>query len=206
MGLEHLSSGNIIKQEMRDGTENGKKAKTFVDSGKLVPDDIVCQMVLNKIRSLPKDKGFVLDGFPRSVAQGKLLHKEGVIINHVFEFVGNEAEIKLRLSSRVMDPETKRTYNKITNPPPHDIAARCVQRDDDKPEVIEKRMQEFKTSLAPLKEYYANMLIQINVTRKAVHAVYKELMKAFGIKVRAFRAIFIGPPGVGKGTQCEKLT
>ena len=125
-GVEHLSSGNIIKQEMRDGTENGKKAKQYVDSGKLVPDEIVCQMILSKINAIPKEKGWILDGFPRTVEQGKWLHKQGILVNDVVEFAGDEAEIKTRLSNRVIDPQTKRTYNKITNPPPKDIASRCV--------------------------------------------------------------------------------
>jgi len=171
-GVMHLSSGNLIKQEMRNGTELGNKMKSYVDAGQLVPDELVQEVINNNI---PKEGSWVLDGFPRTLAQGKWFHRQGFILTHVVELVGDENEIKERLAGRLYDPVTKKSYHKVTNPAPAEIEARCVQREDDKPEVLDKRFSEFKAEVNELEKYYAAMVKVINVGGKAMQEVFNEI-------------------------------
>jgi len=154
-GLTHLSTGDILRDEVARGTELGRKAKEYMDRGDLVPDELIIGMIRGRIEG--KD-GFILDGFPRTVAQAEAL--AGITpVDLVIDIELPRAEVIRRLSARRVCRECGRIYNLISNPPKVD--GRCdacggalFQRDDDRPEVIENRYDVYTASTAPLIEFY----------------------------------------------------
>ena len=135
------------------------------------------KMVLNHIRSLPEGTSWMLDGFPRTEAQAQFLLSSGVPITHVIHLTGNEAEITKRLSGRLFDPVTRNTYHVDANPPPAEIRERCVQRNDDKPEVIKERFLLYRQSKAAIKGAFADKMVSIDGSGKSIEQVADEIEK-----------------------------
>lgn len=129
---EHISTGDLIRAEIRRESELGLQIKDITERGELVGDDIVCAMLAEHLRSIPADRSWVIDGFPRTAEQAKFLRsQEDIKITHIIALSGDEQEITERLSGRLYDPETGSTYHAANNPPPEDIAPRCITRKDD---------------------------------------------------------------------------
>lgn len=154
-GFIQLSTGDILREAVRNGTELGKKAKQYMDAGQLVPDDIIIEIIKDKLNML-KDENIIFDGFPRTIPQAKafdeMLIKEGKEIDKVILFDVDDEEIVNRLSGRRIDPKAGKTYHIIYNPPPPETEV--IQRDDDKEEVIRKRLEVYHTQTKPLVDYY----------------------------------------------------
>ena len=156
--LRHISTGELLRNEIATGSELGLKAKALIDAGALVPDEIVEGMIESAFRTATGIDGFLLDGFPRTIPQAEALSKmsnvEGVI-----NFVLSEEEIIKRLSGRRMCPSTGRTYHILFNPPKvegidDETGEPLIQRDDDKPEAIRHRLELYNEATAPLIDYY----------------------------------------------------
>jgi adenylate kinase len=161
-GLIHLSSGDILRQERAANTELGKKAKTYMDSGALVPDEIIIEMMVKAIGNAP-DAGFILDGFPRTVNQAveldKSLSERGQEIDVVINMEIDDSIIARRMSGRRSCPKCGAVYH-IENLKPK-VEGRCdndntelVQRPDDKPEVVANRLEIYHQQTEPLVDYY----------------------------------------------------
>lgn len=154
-GFIQLSTGDILREAVRNGTELGKKAKQYMETGQLVPDDIIIGIIKDKLNEL-KDENIIFDGFPRTIPQAKafdeMLVKEGKEVDKVILFDVDDEEIINRLSGRRIAPKTGKTYHLIYNPPPPDIEV--IQREDDKEEVIKKRLEVYHTQTKPLVDYY----------------------------------------------------
>ncbi|HIE59960.1 MAG TPA: adenylate kinase [Persephonella sp.] len=154
-GFIQLSTGDILREAVRNGTELGKKAKQYMETGQLVPDDIIIGIIKDKLNEL-KDENIIFDGFPRTIPQAKafdeMLVKEGKEVDKVILFDVDDEEIINRLSGRRIAPKTGKTYHIIYNPPPPDIEV--IQREDDKEEVIKKRLEVYHTQTKPLVDYY----------------------------------------------------
>lgn len=166
LGIIHISTGDILRQEVASGTELGQKAKTILDSGQLVPDDLMIGMIKNHIQSPKAENGFVLDGFPRTVPQAeslsRLLVDLGMKLTMVISMEVNPAKIVERLSNRFACRKCGTIYNlisdKLADP------SRCTkcggelfQRDDDKPDIINKRLNVYDSMTEPVKYYYAKL-------------------------------------------------
>ena len=157
-GIPNVSTGNIIRAALRSGAELGKKVKSYMDSGRLVPDEIVVEMLKQRIAQEDCKNGFILDGFPRNVAQANALEKMGVDIDVVLDIEVSDEDIEKRLSQRRVC-ECGASYHTEYNPPKSDnVCDKCgselLIRDDDKPETIRERLRVYHEQTEPLKDYY----------------------------------------------------
>ncbi len=176
-GFVQVSTGDILREAVKNGTELGKRAKQYMDEGKLVPDDIIIGIIKEKLNEL-KDRNVILDGFPRTIPQAesldKMLQEEGKQVDAVILFKIDDKEVIRRLSGRRIDPKTGKVYHIEFNPPPEGVEV--IQRDDDKEEVIKKRLEVYHEQTEPLVEYYKkqNKLFEIDAS-KPVEEVYNQI-------------------------------
>ncbi len=184
-GVAHISTGDLLRAAIKDGTELGKKAKSFMDKGQLVPDDLVIGLVKERLAQDDAQKGFILDGFPRNTAQAVVLDSElsdmGIALDAALLVDVDSAVIVKRLSSR----RTCRSCG-YTAPAGVDVCPRCggemYQRDDDKPETIQHRLDVYQTQTAPLVEYYKGHGILKTVNGdQPVDEVYKDVKEVLGL-------------------------
>jgi adenylate kinase len=163
LGVPHISTGDLLRAAGAAGTALGKRAKAIMDAGQLVPDDVMVALVRDALTSSPASRGFILDGFPRTLPQAqalsRLFEELGIRKYYVLNFEADNEEIIRRLASRLMC----RNEGKIFNAEADQISegARCpdcggalYQRDDDRPETVRKRLQVYQTATAPLLEFY----------------------------------------------------
>ncbi|HEY1655325.1 MAG TPA: adenylate kinase [Candidatus Tumulicola sp.] len=160
-GVQQISTGDILREHRAAGTDLGKRAEWYMQRGELVPDDLIVNMIVGELARHPT--GFVLDGFPRTVAQAeafdRMLAREGWALDGVVSFETDRATLVRRLSARWSNPRSGRTYNALTNPPK--VAGICdddggplIQRVDDLPETVAKRLDVYDAQTRPLIEYY----------------------------------------------------
>jgi adenylate kinase len=163
-GLPYFATGNILRDAVADGTELGKKAKEYMDAGELVPDDVIIGVILDALKGEEASNGFLLDGFPRTVPQAdalaEALENVGRKLSGVLLIDVPDDEVVRRLSGRRVS-KSGRVYHVDFDPPKHpdrcDIdGSALIQRDDDKPETIRKRLAVYHDQTEPLVEYYEN--------------------------------------------------
>ncbi len=163
--IPQISTGDILRKEVKEQTELGKKAKAYMDKGELVPDDIIIDMMEKRIKQDDCKNGFILDGFPRTTAQAKafdeMLQKNGLNLDKVLLIDVPEEEIISRLTGRRVCESCGAVYHIKYNPPKKDgVCDKCggklIQRDDDKEEVVRNRLEVYKKSTMPLIDYYKN--------------------------------------------------
>ncbi|MHC3994480.1 adenylate kinase [Thiomicrolovo sp. ZZH C-3] len=157
--IPQISTGDMLRAAIKAGTELGKLAKSFMDAGKLVTDEIIIGLVKERITEDDCKNGFLLDGFPRTIAQADALKEAGVAIDAVIEIDVPDSEIVSRMSGRRAHLASGRTYHVVYNPPKvegkDDITGEdLVQRDDDKEEVVLDRLRVYHEQTAPLIGYY----------------------------------------------------
>ncbi|MEJ2468411.1 MAG: adenylate kinase [Campylobacterales bacterium] len=158
--IPQISTGDMLRAAIKAGTELGKLAKSFMDEGKLVTDEIIIGLVKERIAEDDCKNGFLLDGFPRTIAQADALKEAGVTIDAVVEIDVPDEEIVSRMSGRRAHLASGRTYHLVYNPPKvegkDDITGEeLVQRDDDKEEVVLDRLRVYHEQTAPLIGYYS---------------------------------------------------
>ncbi|HIZ18105.1 MAG TPA: adenylate kinase [Candidatus Olsenella stercoravium] len=184
-GLAHISTGDLLRAAIKEGSKLGKKAKGYMDEGKLVPDDLVIDLVKERLEADDAQKGFILDGFPRNTAQAVTLDSELAAMGRTLDaalLVSVEpAVIVERLSSR----RTCRSCG-YTAPAGVDTCPRCggemYQRDDDKPETIQHRLDVYQSQTAPLVEYYRGHSILKEVDGdRPVDEVYADVKVLLGL-------------------------
>ncbi|MBE5901543.1 MAG: adenylate kinase [Lachnospiraceae bacterium] len=164
-GIPHISTGDIFRANIKEGTELGKKAKEYMDKGLLVPDELVCDLVVDRIKQSDCEKGFILDGFPRTIPQAESLSQALDQINEAMDFaidleVEDEVIVK-RMGGRRACIKCGATYHvENMKPQKEGICDRCqselVLRDDDKPETVQKRLTVYHEQTKPLIDYYRN--------------------------------------------------
>jgi adenylate kinase len=159
--IPQISTGDMLRNAIKAGTELGLKAKAVMDSGALVSDDIVIGLVKERISQPDCKNGYLFDGFPRTVVQADSLKQAGIAIDYVIEVDVPSVEIINRLSGRRVHVASGRTYHINFNPPKvagvDDVTGEAlIQRDDDKEETIRKRLQVYGAQTAPLIDYYAH--------------------------------------------------
>lgn len=156
--IPQVSTGDILRAAIQQGTDLGKKVKEIVDSGRLVPDEIVIELVKNRVAQADCKNGFLLDGFPRTVAQAEALTKV-TAIDFVIDIDVPDAEILKRLTGRRVHLASGRIYHTIYQPPKvegkDDVTGEAlVQRTDDSEETVRKRLQVYHDQTSPLRNYY----------------------------------------------------
>ncbi len=174
--LPYVATGDMLRAAVKDGTELGLKAKGFMDAGALVPDDLLIDLVVDRIGADDARDGFILDGFPRTRAQadalGEAFERLGRRITAVLLFDVPDEVLVNRISGRRVSVKTGRVYHVESDPPKHEgrcdvDGSRLIQRDDDKPEVVEKRLAVYHAETEPLVSYYdeRGLLRRIDGTR-----------------------------------------
>ena len=162
-GHPQLSTGDMLRAARREGTPLGKKAATFMDAGQLVPDEVVIGLIAERVEKADAKDGFLLDGFPRTIPQAEaleaMLGAKGQSIDHVISIEVPDEDIVRRLSARRSCPKDGTVYHLEHMPPKQEgICDKCgtalVQREDDEPETIQKRLDAFHQQTSPLKRYY----------------------------------------------------
>ena len=154
-----ISTGNIIREALKSGTEMGLKAKEFIESGKLVPDEVVIGIIKDRLVQPDCSDGFILDGFPRTIPQAEALDRMGIIIDRVIDIEVADEVIAQRVSGRRVCPKCGSSYHIDYKKPAVDgICDRCgdalVQRKDDLPETVKERLAVYHEQTEPLKSYY----------------------------------------------------
>ncbi|MBQ4224841.1 MAG: adenylate kinase [Oscillospiraceae bacterium] len=161
LGIPQISTGNILREAVKNGTECGLKAKSFMDAGGLVPDDVVIGILKDRIAEDDCRNGFILDGFPRTVVQAEALEKLGVAIDKVLEINVPDDEIKARVGGRRVCESCGASYHIQYKPTKVEgicdkCGGRAVQRKDDAPETVVERLKTYHQTTAPLSEFYKN--------------------------------------------------
>jgi adenylate kinase len=160
-GSVQISTGDILRSAVQAGTELGKQAKAYMDSGGLVPDDLILGIMEKRLQEPDCQKGFLLDGFPRTIPQADAMKAAGVPIDYVVEIDVPDEEIVKRMSGRRAHLASGRTYHVIFNPPKvagkDDVTGEdLIQRDDDKEETVKKRLDVYHAQTEPLVKYYSD--------------------------------------------------
>lgn len=160
LNIPTISTGNMIREAMKSGTEMGLKAKEYAENGKLVPDEVVIGIVDERLRQDDCKNGFILDGFPRTIPQAEALDRMGIIIDRVVDINVPDEVITRRVSGRRACLDCGSTYHIETKKPQVEgICDRCgstlVQRKDDLPETVQERLHVYHAQTEPLRDYYA---------------------------------------------------
>lgn len=190
-GYVQISTGDLLRAAVKNQTELGKKAQTYMDKGDLVPDTIVIGLVEEALKNL-KGKPFILDGFPRNSAQAEtldqVLARNSLKVDKVFSLEVPRESLFKRLTGRRVCKSCGTVYHIDSKPPRKDMVCDAcggvvVQRNDDKEDVISNRLTTYATATAPLKDYYQSKgrLVEMNGDR-ATEAVYKDLLGRIGKK------------------------
>jgi len=189
-GIPQISTGDILRSEVKNETELGKKAKAYMEKGELVPDDIIIEMMEKRIKEEDCRNGFILDGFPRTVAQAeafdRMLAKNGLELDKVILIDVPEDEIIERLTGRRVCPNCGAVYHVRNNPPKVEgVCDRCgsklIQRDDDREDVVRKRLEVYKKSTMPLIDYYTktSKLVKVDGTGD-IQEIFTRIKKILG--------------------------
>lgn len=158
-GIPQISTGDMLRAAIKSGSDIGREAKIYMDRGSLVPDPLVIELVKHRVLEPDAVKGFIIDGFPRTIAQAEALRHAGIDIDFVIEVEVDDHEILRRMSGRRVHPGSGRSYHIEFNPPKtrdRDDATGepLVQRLDDNEETVKKRIETYHSQTKPLVQYY----------------------------------------------------
>ncbi|MBC5715314.1 adenylate kinase [Roseburia sp. BX1005] len=188
--IPHISTGDIFRANIKNGTELGKKAKTYMDQGLLVPDELTCDLVVDRIKQDDCKKGFILDGFPRTIPQAEALDaalsKMGEKMDYAIDVDVPDENIVRRMGGRRVCLNCGATYHIVSIPTKVEgICDKCgsevVLRDDDKPETVQKRLSVYHEQTQPLIDYYnrQGILKTVNGTRP-LEEVFADIVTILG--------------------------
>ena len=160
--IPSISTGNIIRAALKNGTEMGLKAKSYMDAGQLVPDDVVIGIIKDRLKEKDCQNGFILDGFPRTIPQAQALVDMGVDIDKVIDIEVPDEAITARLSGRRVCSKCANSYHVLYKKPKVEgVCDACggelIQRKDDAPESVQARLVEYHEMTEPLKGFYENL-------------------------------------------------
>ena len=158
-GVPQISTGDMLRAAVQEGTELGLRVKAVMESGGLVSDDIIVELIKERIQHPDCRDGFLFDGFPRTLAQAEALKDNDIAITHVVEIDVPAEEVVARLGGRRVHPASGRVYHVVFNPPKtegkDDVTGEdLVQRDDDREETVRRRLEVYREQTAPLVDYY----------------------------------------------------
>ena len=158
-GIPQISTGDMLRSAIKAGTALGKQAQKVMDTGQLVSDDIIMGLIRERLRQPDCKRGYLFDGFPRTIPQAEAITREGVDIDYVLEIDVPDEEIVMRMSGRRVHPGSGRVYHVKFNPPKaqgrDDVTGEpLVQREDDREDTVRKRLEVYRAQTRPLVDYY----------------------------------------------------
>lgn len=185
LGIPAISTGNIIREALKNGTEMGLKAQSFIEAGQLVPDEVVIGIIRERLAKEDCQNGFILDGFPRTVPQAQALEDMGVSITKVIDFEVEDEEVMNRLGGRRVCEGCGASYHMQHKPPKVEgVCDRCgskvVTRKDDAPETIRDRLKVYHEQTEPLKAFYAGKGLLVEVAGVTIEDNTSLTLKALG--------------------------
>ncbi|MBQ4036539.1 MAG: adenylate kinase [Clostridia bacterium] len=170
LGIPAISTGDIIREAIKTGSPLGQQFKSYTDAGKLVPDELVVALLQDRLEKPDCQKGFILDGFPRTIEQAKFLDNTDLVIDRVIDIEVADEKIVKRMGGRRFCPQCQKTYHvEYSKPKKEGICDTCniplSIREDDKPETVLNRLEVYHRQTEPLVEYYKDKLAVVDGTR-----------------------------------------
>ena len=186
LGIPPISTGNMLREAMANGTSLGKQVKTYMDEGSLVPDELILSIVAERTSQPDCQNGFILDGVPRTLAQAQALDAKGVTIDHVVSIEIDDEVIERRMSGRRVCTHCGASYHVVANPPKQEgICDLCGEkvaiRKDDAPETVRHRLAVYHASTEVLKDYYAEQnKLRLVEGNQSIEGAFQDILRALG--------------------------
>jgi len=189
LSIPAISTGNMLREAMANGTELGNKVKKFMDEGSLVPDDLIMGIIAERVARPDCRNGFILDGVPRTLAQAEALEAKGVVIDHVVSIEVDDSEIEGRMTGRRVCGHCGASYHIVANPPKTE--GKCdhcgedlIIRKDDKPETVRHRLEVYHASTEVLKDFYGKLgRLRLVNGSQSIEGANEDILKVIGAKV-----------------------
>ena len=189
LSIPAISTGNMLREAIANGTELGMKVKQFMDEGNLVPDELILGIVAERVTRPDCQNGFILDGVPRTLAQAEALEAKGVKIDHVVSIEVEDSEIEGRMTGRRVCGKCGASYHVVANPSKKEgICDLCggelVIRKDDAPETVRKRLQVYHATTEVLKDFYGKLgRLRLVNGSQSIEGANEDILKAIGAQV-----------------------
>ena len=189
LGIPSISTGNMLREAMANGSELGKQVRSYMDSGSLVPDELILGIVAERVSQPDCQNGFILDGVPRTLAQAQALDAQGVRIDHVVSIEIDDSVIEGRMTGRRVCTKCGASYHIVANPTK--IEGKCdlcgsdvAIRKDDTPETVQKRLAVYHAQTEVLKDFYAERnLLRLVEGNQAITKITDEILEVIGARV-----------------------
>lgn len=187
LGIPTISTGNILRAAIKDGTPTGLKAKSYIDAGALVPDEVIIGIINERLAQADCQNGYILDGVPRTIAQAEALEAAGIRFDCVLDIEVSDEEIVSRMSGRRACTDCGATYHVKAAPPKVEgvcdaCGGKLVQRDDDKPETVQDRLRVYHAQTEPLKDFYAQRgVLKVVDNQPTIEDTSKAIAAALGV-------------------------
>ena len=184
LSIPAISTGNMLREAIANGTELGKKAKQYMDEGGLVPDELILGIVAQRVSAPDCANGFILDGVPRTLAQAEALEEKGVRIDHVVSIEVDDSAIEARMTGRRVCPKCGASYHVTANPPKaagvcDACGSELTIRKDDAPETVRKRLQVYHATTEVLKDFYGKLgRLRIVNGMQTIEGANSDILKA----------------------------
>ena len=189
LGIPSISTGNMLREAMRNGTELGKQVKSLMDAGQLVSDDIIMGIVQERVAQNDCANGFILDGVPRTLAQAEAMDARGIKIDYVVSIEIDDAVIEGRMTGRRVCTKCGASYHVVANPTKVEgvcdlCGGETAIRKDDQPETVRNRLEVYHASTEVLKDYYAKQGKLLTVEgNQPIEDANRDILKAIGVQV-----------------------
>ena len=187
LSIPTISTGNILRAAVKNGTPVGLQAKSYMDAGKLVPDEVIIGIVAERLAEADCENGYILDGMPRTIAQGEALEQAGIVFDSVLSIEISDEEIEKRMEGRRFCQSCGATYHIVNAPSKVEgVCDKCggelELRDDDKPETVRNRLKVYHDETEPLKDFYAQRgVLKMIDNQPTIEATTKVVLEALGI-------------------------
>lgn len=189
LGIPAISTGNMLREAMKNGTELGKQVKQYMDEGSLVPDDVILSIIAERVAQPDCEKGFILDGVPRTLAQAEAMEAKGIKIDHVVSLEVDDSEIAERMSGRRVCTKCGASYHIVNNPTKTEgicdlCGGQVAIRKDDEPETVLHRLEVYHASTEVLKSFYQQRgLLRLVTGNQPIRSTHQDILMVLGVEV-----------------------